>query len=178
MTRHLLALAAAAGLVLGACGGDGSDDVAATTTTSAAAAAATVTSAAAATVTTAPAGTNPAAAASAGAAVQLDEWAVNAPATYTAGPVTFDVTNGGETSHELLVVKGTYESLPRSNTGAVLEDQLPAGTIIGEVARMEPGATATVDVQLSAGPYVLLCNISIGPNSHAGKGQFLDVTVA
>jgi hypothetical protein len=168
-----------------ACGGD--DDAATETTaaagateTTAAAAetteAATETTEAATETTTAAAGAGGAAAAAAEAT--LTEWAIAGPTSVKAGKVTITAKNGGSFPHELAVFKGSYADLPKSDIGAVLEDQLPAGGLIGRTDRIQAGGSAPLEVNLAAGQYSMICNISAGPNSHAGKGQVLDFTVS
>jgi hypothetical protein len=176
---------------LAACGDDSSSagaTSAAPTTTSAAAAATSAAATSAAAVTTGaattPAPTAPATTtAGAGAAatkveVTLKEWSIEAPATIKAGAVEFVVKNAGTANHELDIIKGdSYASLPKSDSGAVLEDKLPAGALVPVVGRFAANTSATGTVTLSPGKYVLVCNIAFGANSHAGKGQRLDVTV-
>lgn len=111
--------------------------------------------------------------------VSLKEWSVTpGSTTLKAGPVTFNVANDGEQTHEFVVIKGTYETLPQSSIGAVLEDQLPAGAVIGRIDGLRSGDHGVLSTDLAAGNYALLCNIAVGPNSHAGKGQRLNITVA
>lgn len=201
MNRTMIALLAATGLLLGACGGDDGSSDDSTGTTAAAAAettdssaasaaessttesstteAATASTAAATTAASTGATTATSAATAAGpVAVTLKEWSLAAPATLQAGSVTFDVANGGEFPHEFAVMKGTYETLAKTDIGAVIETELPAGTVIDRTDRIESGSNATLTVDLAAGQYVLLCNIAVGPNSHAGKGQVLNITVS
>lgn len=107
------------------------------------------------------------------------EWSIDAPTDYTAGDVTFNVTNNGSFPHEFVVIQGDgYESLPLADGGAVIEDDLPAGALLDRIPRMGGGDTAELTVTLEAGNYVLLCNLGSGSNSHAGQGQFLDITVS
>jgi uncharacterized cupredoxin-like copper-binding protein len=113
------------------------------------------------------------------ASVQLVEWSVEAPTEYAAGDVTFTVTNGGSFPHEFVVIQGeSYESLPLTEAGAVIEDQLPTGALLGRTARIATGASEDLTVTLAAGKYVLLCNLGGGGNSHAGQGQRLNITVS
>lgn len=195
MKKKLLALAAGCALVLGACGGDDGDTAEGTATTAAAAegaaettaapatsaapasSAAPATSAASATSAAAPTTAAPATAAGP-VAVSLKEWSLEAVTSLKAGPQTFSVKNDGSFPHELAIIKGTYAALPQSSIGTVEEDQLAAGALIGRSDRINAGQTVEVKFDLPAGQYVLLCNISVGPNSHAGKGQRLDITVA
>jgi hypothetical protein len=190
MRSTAFAIATAAILGLSACGSSGSD--AADTTAATAATTAETTAPAdtttAATTTVAAVDTTAAAAAdttaatsAAGAAVDVSlvEWAVNATGTPAAGTVTLNVTNDGQFPHELLVIKGdSYESLPLDANGAVEEAQLTAGALIGETERLDGGATTTLTAELTAGHYVLLCNIVGGGSSHAARGQVLELDVA
>ena len=110
-------------------------------------------------------------------AVGLKEWALETETTVAAGSVTFELTNNGSFPHELAIAKGdSYETLPLLENGAVDEATLGAD-FLGRSDRVEPGATGTVTFDLEAGTYVFLCNIAVGPNSHAKAGQVLTVTV-
>lgn len=111
--------------------------------------------------------------------ISLKEWSLTAGATtLKAGSVTFNVTNDGSFTHEFVVIKGTYETMPQSAIGAVLEDQLPAKAVIGRIDSIRAGDDGVLSTDLAAGPYTLLCNIASGPNSHAGKGQHQNITIA
>lgn len=117
-------------------------------------------------------------AATAGVDVALSEWAISAPAEYSAGEVTFNASNGGNFPHELVVIAGEgYEALPLAEGGAVIEDDLPTGALLGRTGRLGGGATEALTVTLAPGNYVLVCNLGGGNNSHAGQGQRLDITV-
>ena len=114
-----------------------------------------------------------------GVAVSLVEWGIDAPTDYAAGEVTFTATNNGNFPHELVVIQGEgYESLPLAEGGAVIEDELPTGALLGRTVRMGGGSTDELTVALAPGNYVLLCNIGGGGNNHAGRGQRLDITVS
>jgi hypothetical protein len=111
-------------------------------------------------------------------AIELDEWTLTS-GPVAAGPVDFAITNVGEFPHEFVVIKGdSYATLPQTPAGAVDEAQLPADAVIGEAEDIAPGASASLSVELEPGNYVFICNIAVGPNSHAKQGQVLDVTVA
>lgn len=90
----------------------------------------------------------------------LDEWTVTAqPASTSAGPVTFDVRNDGEEPHELVVVRaGSADELTVVG-GKVDEDALPDGAFIGEVEAFPAGETCEGTFELTAGSYVLFCNL-------------------
>ncbi len=185
-------------LLLAACGssgdGDSADSTAAAPATTAAPAATTTVAPAettaaapAETTTLAPAETTAAAstettaaASEAGGtlAVELVEWEVKAPAELGAGSFTVEVTNAGDFAHELLLVAGDgYASLPLDSRGTVDETQLAAGALLGETGRLDSGASASFTVDLTAGDYVLFCNIGGGGQSHAERGQVLEITV-
>jgi len=109
----------------------------------------------------------------------LVEWAIEAPTEYAAGDVTFVATNNGNFPHEFVVIQGeSYESLPLEAGGAVIEDELPTGALLGRTERIGGGSTAELTVTLAPGSYVLVCNLGGGDNSHAGRGQRLDITVS
>ncbi len=109
--------------------------------------------------------------------VGMKEWAIETETSVAAGSVTFEVTNTGSFPHELAIAKGdSYETLPLLDNGAVDETTLGAD-FLGRSDRIAPGATGTVTFDLEAGTYVFLCNIAVGPNSHAKAGQVLSVTV-
>jgi hypothetical protein len=115
-------------------------------------------------------------------AVTLAEWSViPSPATAPAGTVTFRARNDGKEPHELVVVKGDRpDGLPVKD-GAAEEDALPPGAFIGEVEEFLPGRTCPGTFQLSAGPYVLFCNIVERPGgaveSHYQQGMRSAFTV-
>jgi hypothetical protein len=109
----------------------------------------------------------------------LVEWEIDAPTEYEAGEVTFTATNDGNFPHEFLVIRGDgYDSLPLADGGAVIEDELEPGALLGRTDRIGGGSSAELTVDLEAGNYVLLCNLGSGSNSHAGQGQTLDITVS
>lgn len=88
------------------------------------------------------------------------------------------VTNPSSNRHELKIIKGTYAELPKAGNGAVDEEKLAAGSIVGKVDAFPGGETKPLTVELSPGKYLFVCNIAFGPASHAQRGQVLDVTVA
>ena len=108
----------------------------------------------------------------------LVEWEIDAPTEYAAGEVTFTAQNNGDFPHEFVVIQGeSYDTLPLADGGAVLEDELPTGALIGRTDRLGAGSSAELTVDLAPGNYVLVCNLGSGANSHAGQGQNLDITV-
>ena len=92
--------------------------------------------------------------------VGLTEWRVEVdPASVPPGKTTFRVNNEGREVHELVVVKGDRpEALPVKD-GAVDEDALPPGALIGEVEGLKSGGVCPGTFDLQPGQYVLFCNI-------------------
>jgi hypothetical protein len=112
------------------------------------------TSAAAAGTTAAPAGgtTIP---------VTMKEWTVE-PATKTAAPgeVTFEVSNKGEKTHELVLFKTDLaaDKLPLDEDGAV--DEAGQGVeLINEVEDVGPAETKNFKADVTPGNYYLVCNL-------------------
>jgi uncharacterized cupredoxin-like copper-binding protein len=95
-------------------------------------------------------------------AVTLQEFAViPAPATAAAGSVTFEATNNGpDDDHELVVIKTDLatDALPTKPDGAV-DEEGAAIEAIGEIEEFPPGETKTTSFDLTAGAYVLICNV-------------------
>jgi uncharacterized cupredoxin-like copper-binding protein len=95
-------------------------------------------------------------------AVTLREWAVEpVPSTGAAGAVTFAVTNSGpEDIHEFVVIKTDLDpgALPVDSTGTVTEGG-EGMTVVDEIEDIPIGQTQELSVTLTAGKYVLLCNI-------------------
>ena len=94
--------------------------------------------------------------------VTLQEWAVVPDAdAVPAGPVTFSVTNNGpEDVHEFVILRTDLDpgALPTDETGAVTEDA-EGMEVIDEIEDLAIGATQEVIAPLTAGKYVLLCNV-------------------
>ena len=116
--------------------------------------------------------------------VTLTEWAVIPDKTSVpAGNVTFHVTNAGtQFQHELSVIKSdlALDALPADSTGRVDEEGGAGMTYIGEVSELDIGATGDVTLALTAGKYVLICNIvesGAGHESHYNMGMRIAFTV-
>lgn len=93
--------------------------------------------------------------------VSLYEWGVDPSATSVdAGEVTFNATNDGGETHELVIVKDVAPAdLPVDEDGKVIEDDLPEGAFIGEIEEFEAGGAESASFDLEAGTYTLFCNI-------------------
>lgn len=111
-----------------------------------------------------PAAASPSVAGGEGTTIQvaLQEWSVlPASDSAPAGNVTFQVTNTGpEDEHELVVLKTDLDpgALPVDANGAVTEGG-EGIVVVDEIEDVAVGATPELTVPLSAGKYVLLCNI-------------------
>jgi uncharacterized cupredoxin-like copper-binding protein len=136
---------------------------------------------------TQPSGTEPSATTSGEATtidVTLREFSVTpSEASAPAGAISFNVENAGAEEHEFLVARlaSAGGELPTKDDGSVDEDQADVIDEIGE-DQLQPGDTATLDVNLTAGSYVLFCNIvettTAGETeSHYDKGMHSDFTV-
>jgi uncharacterized cupredoxin-like copper-binding protein len=174
----LIALAgvlALAGVALAACGGGDNGGATSTVGTagtprppSSAAAAPTVapTQAASMAAPTAAAtmATTPASGGGTGSAVAVTEkdFAITLDnMTAPAGQVTFNVTNNGPSEHEFVVIKTDLapDQLP-VNPDVYAVDTTAAGlTSIGQATNIAAGASTTLNVNLTPGRYVLICNL-------------------
>ncbi len=94
-------------------------------------------------------------------AVTLDEWSVQtAQPRVPAGGITFNVENVGAEPHELVIVRAAGPgSLPVDEEGAVDEQKLPPGALIGEIEAFPAGTNCQGTFELPPGEYVLLCNV-------------------
>lgn len=95
--------------------------------------------------------------------VTLREFTVTpARATAPAGLVTFHVTNSGTFNHEFLVIKTDLapDALPTEDNGSYQEDG-PGTILIDEIAEIGPGHSANLTLPLTAGKYVLICNMVV-----------------
>ncbi len=103
----------------------------------------------------------------------LSEWKISLdPTVGKAGTVTFTIKNGGEETHEFVVVKTDLaaDALP------VVDDKVSedAVTAVDEVEDITAGSTATLELpDLAAGHYVVICNLL----AHYGKGMHAEFTV-
>ena len=145
-----------------ACGGDDDDSSPAPAATAATQAPA---------ATEAPAATQ-AAAAVGSVGVTVTEWSLEpAQSSITAGEVTFDVANGGTVPHEFVVIRTDADptALPVA-AGAADESSLD---VVGRSDLIDGGSSTSVTFELSAGSYVLICNIP----AHYGLGMSATFTV-
>jgi len=159
--RRLMAVGAVAltmGLV-SACSSDSSSTAASTDTSSAA-------------TTGSTGGTVP---------VTLQEFAISAPPSAAAGPITFDVSNTGPNdTHEFVVFKTDLAptDLPVDEKG-VVEEEGEGVEHVDEIEDIGVGDTQSLTVDLDAGSYVLICNIydKKDNEAHYSEGMRIGFTV-
>jgi uncharacterized cupredoxin-like copper-binding protein len=113
--------------------------------------------------------------------VTLQEFAISAPPSATAGSVTFDVTNTGPNdTHEFVVFKTDLAptDLPVDEKGAV-EEEGEGVEHIDEIEDIAVGDTQSLTVDLDAGNYVLICNIydTKENEAHYSEGMRIGFTV-
>jgi uncharacterized cupredoxin-like copper-binding protein len=117
--------------------------------------------------------------------VTLQEFSVTpAPKSAPAGQVTFDAKNTGpKDPHELVVIKTDLapDALPTTSEGKV--DENGAGIeVIGEIEEFKVGETQSKAFELTAGSYVLICNVveeeEGETEAHYQKGMHAAFTVA
>jgi uncharacterized cupredoxin-like copper-binding protein len=94
--------------------------------------------------------------------ITLAEFSVGTvPATASAGPITFAVTNQGpDDVHEFVVIKTDLSiiELPTDATGTV--DEAGGGMeVLGEIEDIPVGASQELTLTLEPGAYALICNI-------------------
>jgi hypothetical protein len=115
--------------------------------------------------------------------VVLDEFTITADKKQVpAGQVHFAIHNKGDEPHEFVVIKGVAPAdLPLDEDGALNEDDLPKGALIGEVEPFPGGDDCDGTFDLSAGEHTLLCNITEQEDgkteSHVHEGMVTTLTV-
>ena len=89
--------------------------------------------------------------------------------------MTFDVSNEAGQVHEFVVLQTDLaeDALPTDENGDVDEAGDPGITLVDEIEDIEGGATASLDVTLDAGSYVIICNLP----GHYSQGMHTAFTV-
>lgn len=77
-----------------------------------------------------------------------------------AGPVDLSVTNRGPDAHELIVVRESGGGLPLRSDGLTIDEDAVERSTLGVLEPGQPGGVRHLRVNLSAGRYLLLCNMS------------------
>jgi uncharacterized cupredoxin-like copper-binding protein len=104
--------------------------------------------------------------------VALSEWGVKPSVAATkAGKVEFKVTNSGATPHEMSIVK-TDVAFDKLEQAAGIADEAKYKPII-RTKQLNGTESQEIEADLTAGKYVLLCNIS----GHYGLGMRSAFTV-
>lgn len=96
------------------------------------------------------------------------------PASVPAGKVEFDVTNAAmKTGHEMILVKlaAKGETLPLDPAKHRIDEK--AIKSLGEVSNLKAGANGVLKASVTAGDYMLICNIK----GHFEAGMMAPFTV-
>jgi uncharacterized cupredoxin-like copper-binding protein len=115
--------------------------------------------------------------------VDLQEWAV-LPDLHEAGSgdVTFHVQNVGEETHEFVVVATDlgFRELPTVGNGSI-DEEGDGMEAVDEIEDITPGSQEELTVNLSAGNYVMFCNVVQKDNgeveSHYANGMSVAFSV-
>ena len=104
----------------------------------------------------------------------LSEWNFDlASSTGSAGEITFNIQNDGEKTHEFVVIATDLDADALPVDEAADEVDESEFTPVDEVEDVTSGSSATLTVDLEAGHYVILCNLT----GHYAKGMAADFTV-
>jgi uncharacterized cupredoxin-like copper-binding protein len=110
--------------------------------------------------TTTPPTSEPAAGGTSVAVTEKDFAVAVDPASAAAGAVTFAVTNEGPSVHEFVVFQTDLAPDALPTDGGVVDEESSEVTLIDEIEDIAVDSTQTLDVDLDAGAYVLICNIA------------------
>lgn len=114
--------------------------------------------------------------------VTLQEFAVGTvPATAAAGSVTFDIMNKGpDDAHEFVIFRTDLDptALPTKANGSV-DEEGEGIELVDEQEEIQVAEEADLTVDLTAGSYVLICNIydAAEKEAHYQKGMRTAFTV-
>jgi uncharacterized cupredoxin-like copper-binding protein len=99
---------------------------------------------------------------SASAIVRVSEsdFRIAAPKRLSAGDVVLRVRNRGPDEHELLVIRVANQGLPFRRDGVTVDEEAVERNEAGALEPGAPGAVRDLEVHLTPGRYVLLCNMS------------------
>lgn len=92
-------------------------------------------------------------------------------ASFPAGDITFGIQNDGPSAHEFVILRtdDAPDALPVEN-GEIPEDQVD---LVDEAEDIAPGTGTSLGANLTAGSYVLVCNLP----SHYAAGMHAAFTV-
>jgi uncharacterized cupredoxin-like copper-binding protein len=91
-----------------------------------------------------------------------------APTEISAGTVRFEVKNEGTLVHEMVVIKTDKGA---ANLGT--DGEADESGAVDEVADLPAGESKTLELDLTAGTYALVCNLP----GHYEQGMYADFTV-
>jgi uncharacterized cupredoxin-like copper-binding protein len=105
--------------------------------------------------------------------VEHDFALATSTSTVASGNVTFNVTNQGPSTHELLAFRSDLpqDQLPLGPDGRINEDAIPK--VLDTETDLAPGLQRSLTVSLTPGRYVLVCNLL----NHYKMGMHIVVTV-
>ena len=111
-------------------------------------------------------------------AVRFSEWEIGVVAAEVrAGEVTFGLSNEGSLAHNLVIVKSDLPAgeLPVVD-GRVEVSKL---NVVGGAGPIAPGTPdeEVYEISLSAGKYVLFCDVVSGGESHYRNGMYVALLV-
>lgn len=97
--------------------------------------------------------------------------------SFPAGDNTFVINNTADIKHEFVIFKTDLagDQLPLTADGTAVDEEGAGVTHIDEV-EVAPGTTETLKVNLPAGNYVVICNMT-DPSSHYMAGMYQAITV-
>jgi hypothetical protein len=87
------------------------------------------------------------------------DFVIHAPHRLDAGTVRFIVTSTGPVSHELIVVRAPTGTLPLRADGLTVDEDAIERQIVGSLEPAGP-ASRSLDVRLTPGRYLLICNMA------------------
>lgn len=87
------------------------------------------------------------------------DFVIHAPHRLPAGLVRFVVTSTGPVSHELIVVRAPTGTLPLRADGLTVDEDAIEQQIVGSLEPAGP-ASRSLDVRLTPGRYLLICNMA------------------
>jgi uncharacterized cupredoxin-like copper-binding protein len=109
--------------------------------------------------------------------VSLRQWSVEVSReSAPEGKLRFEVSNQGTVPHEFVVVKSDLppEGLPVQD-GRVVEEQV---NLVDEIAPFAAGSVETLELDLSPGKYLLICNIVEQPPGQPVTSHYQNGMVA
>jgi uncharacterized cupredoxin-like copper-binding protein len=106
------------------------------------------------------------------------------PATVPAGTVKFTAKNNDDQEHELVVLRTDLaaDKLPFDKATGKVNEDVAGIENLGEIEDIEHGKSGELTLDLTAGKYVLVCNIAEKEadgkiESHYGEGMHFAFTV-